>query len=739
MDSAANGSAVARLPSKRKKHTFKFSLTISITAAIIFSSFSSAMFMHTAWRLFVTRSTSTLFTRINEEIFISIRNEVSDLFRGVLQVQGTLYSLLQSDLTDTDVDESIKTLYLNTALAYEEFSWLSYGRPNGDFLGVRRLDDGDLQWNVSLYDAAINTATRNRETYHMEGRNLQLVNADELTNGYYTPERPWFKNAIATSTPLDVWTGVYVFSSSRLPGINSSIAIRDPLNNEVDGVVSVAINLGRLSDHVSDIEVSNNGVLFIINDQRELIAYRDRDEVVIVNPDSEQLTLRSLAASSDVRLRVVNDAFNLLDVDPEFGFDERFATVYTSEENDSEYSIFIEPLNNASNIDLNIADLRWYLGITIPTTDILGAIEESSRQLLFITYAIIVGIISLVFIVIRLWLIKPIRQIAQQAEHIKRFELDAVKLPKSSLTEVALLTQSIARMNAGLTSFKKYVPIELVQQLIQKGLEARLGGVESDITIFFCDIAHFTRISEIMREKIVEHLDTYFTNLSNIIGDYDGTIDKYIGDAIMAFWGAPVAQDDHAIRACNAALRCAQALQRLRIDWRSKGQEQLFARFGLNSGKVLVGNFGSQMRMSYTAIGDPVNVASRLESLNKVYGTEIIIGDSTRDQVSQSFITRKLDRVAVYGRTESIEIYELIAVKNNDYHPDAYQWITIFEEGLVHYRNQRWKEAIRCFFKSHSLREGEDGASLLFIKRCKHLAQKSVPGDWDGTFVLQSK
>lgn len=739
MNSEKSDSAITPSVSRKKRRGIKFPLTLGITVAIVFSSFASAMFMHTAWRLFVTRSTSDLSTRINEEIFVSIRNEVSDLFRGALQIQGTLYSLLQSDLAEADIDESIKALYLNTALAYQEFSWLSYGRPVGDFLGVRRLDNGDLQWNVSLYDPATGTANRNREVYAVAERKLRLISSDALVNNYYAPQRPWFKNAVATDGPEDVWTGVYVFSSSRLPGINSSIAVRDPRTNEVDGVVSVAINLGRLSEHVGGISVSRNGVIFIINDQRELIAYPDRDEVVINNPDNEQLTLRSLAASSDVRLRVVNDAFNSVEFNMEADLSRRFVTSYTSEEDGNEYSIFLEPLNDLSNVDLQLAGLRWNLGITIPTVDILGAIEESSRRLLFITYMIVIGIIALVFFVIRSWLIKPIRQIAQQAEHIRRFELDLVKLPSSSLSEVDLLTQSMARMNAGLTSFKKYVPIELVQRLIKRGLEARLGGVESNITVFFCDIARFTYISEIMRETIVDHLDLYFTHLSEVISDYDGTIDKYIGDAIMAFWGAPVVQSDHAVRACHAALRCTQVLERLRTDWRSKGQEQLFARFGLNSGKVLVGNFGSQVRMSYTAIGDPVNVASRLEALNKVYGTEVIIGESTHLQVTQHFVTRKLDRVAVYGRTESVEIYELIAVKGNDYHPDAYEWVDLFEEGVAYYRQQQWKEAIKCFFKSHSLREGEDSASLLFIKRCQHLAQRSVPKDWDGTFVLQSK
>lgn len=721
------------------RRRIRYSLAFGITLAIVGASLGSAMFMHVAWRVFVERSTSGLSERINEEIFASVRNEVITLFQDVLRVQGTLHSLLRSNLADPRINEDIEALYLNTAIAHKDFSWISYGRTNGDFLGVQRLISGNLQWNYSAYDETARNATRITEEYRVRDRVLTLVGTDRLVNTYYSPQRPWFDNAIATETPQDVWTDVYVFSSNRVPGINSSIALRDAVTNEVIGVVSIAINLGRLSDYLADIKVSESGVLFITNAQREIIAYHDPSEVVAAHPNNTQLTLRSLGASNDVRLRIANEAIENSNISLDSRSSAQFSTTFDSLEDGKEYAVFLEPLSDLENTDLKLSDLGWYLGITVPTVDILGTIEQSARRLLLITYTLIALIIIVVFVFVRARLIRPIRQIADQAEHIRRFELDMVELPDSALSEINLLTQSIKRINNGLTSFKKYVPTELVQLLIEKGLEAKLGGTERNITIFFSDIAGFTYISEVMRKDIIGHLDSYFTNLSAIIGEHEGTIDKYIGDAIMAFWGAPVPQADHALRACNAALRCAQTLQQLRVDWKSRGKEPIFVRFGLNSGKVLVGNFGSHVRMSYTAIGDPVNVASRLEGLNKVYGTEIIIGQPTYEQVSRNFVTRKLDRVAVYGRAESIEIYELIAVKGADYHPDHYQWIDIFEEGLVLYRQQQWKGAVRCFLKAHKQRRGEDNASLLFIKRCQHLANRSVPADWSGTFVLQTK
>jgi len=747
MDSSVQrSSTTTSTAASRKKRNLRFSLTFGITGAIVFSSLVSALFMHTAWRLFVVNSATDLSTRINEEIFNAVRNEVSSVFRDVIRIQRTIYNIFDNELVNSDNEEEIKSLYINTMTSNTEFSWISLGLPDGGFLGVQRAGNDTLRWHASEYDDAAESASRIIETYQYEqgGRSVALQGIETLVNEYYSPTRPWFIGASQVPLrnnqwiPTDIWTDVYIFNTSQVPGINSAVALRDPETFALDGVISIAIDLARLSEHLAGVNISRDGVLFIINQQQELIAYQDKDEVVALSEGSGRLALRTLAASNDVRLRVVNESIRDNSFNMGSGI-EKLTSSFVSSENNTEYSIFLRPISDSTNKDLNLDSLGWYIGTTIPTVDILGAVEESSRRLLIIVYSIIAAIITVVFIFVRFKLIKPIRQIADQADYIRQLELESVRLPSSSLAEIDLLTQSISRINTGLNAFKKYVPTELVQQLINKGLEAKLGGVECDTTIFFSDIVRFTYMSEVMREDIVEHLDAYFTHLSNVIKSYEGTIDKYIGDAIMAFWGAPNPQPDHAIRACNAALRCAQTLSRLRADWKNKGKELLYARFGINSGRVLVGNFGSHVRMSYTAIGDAVNVASRLEALNKIYGTEIIIGESTYEHVSDYFVTRKLDRVSVYGRAGSIEIAELIAAKNSDYHPDQYEWITFFEQALQLYRAQKWEAAAKSFLKAHESRDGEDNASLLFIKRCQHLMSKDVPHNWSGTFILQTK
>ena len=231
-------------PNNRRK--FRYTLTIGITIVIILSSLLSALFMHTAWRLFVINNTSQLSTRINKEIFSSVRNELNRIFYEVSRTQNTLYNMISNDVVDDTDNEEIRTLYINTMLSHEEFTWISFGRPNGDFLGVRRLQGDILEWNESTYNLVTQSATRRIENYRSVDRSARITSNSTVTNTYYSPQRPWFRDAIAAPNLQDIWTDVYIFSTSQLPGINSAVALRDSDQELVSGVISIAIELGHL-------------------------------------------------------------------------------------------------------------------------------------------------------------------------------------------------------------------------------------------------------------------------------------------------------------------------------------------------------------------------------------------------------------------------------------------------------------------------------------------------------------
>ncbi len=217
-------------------------------------------------------------------------------------------------------------------------------------------------------------------------------------------------------------------------------------------------------------------------------------------------------------------------------------------------------------------------------------------------------------------------------------------------------------MKGGLASFGRYVPTELVRQLIATGREAKLGGEKTRLAIMFTDIIGFTTLSETLTaEELMLQLSAYLDRMTRIIEQEQGTVDKYIGDGIMAFWGAPLEVENPALLACRAALGCSKAEADLNRQWQVEDKPAMPTCFGIHFGETIVGNVGSSRRMNYSIFGDNVNLASRLEGINRIYGTKIIVSQSVYEAVDKQMICRPLDIVAVKGKKKSIAIHELLA------------------------------------------------------------------------------
>lgn len=253
----------------------------------------------------------------------------------------------------------------------------------------------------------------------------------------------------------------------------------------------------------------------------------------------------------------------------------------------------------------------------------------------------------------------------------------------------------------------------------------------------FIDIAGFTGLSERLGDRVVPLLSRYLDITSEIIVANGGTIDKFIGDAVMAFWGAPQSQGDHAARCCRAALACRRAIEASGLA-DDLGQP-LQIRIGINSGRMLVGNIGSELRLNYTVIGDAVNVASRLEGANKSYGTQILIGEATERPVRGAVITREVDRIAVYGREEGISVHELIGIAGEMIDDsDTIGWIAAYERGLASYRARRFADAL-ADFEMVLKQRGRDRPAELMRDRCRQFAATSPDNAWRPVAALTSK
>jgi adenylate cyclase len=257
------------------------------------------------------------------------------------------------------------------------------------------------------------------------------------------------------------------------------------------------------------------------------------------------------------------------------------------------------------------------------------------------------------------------------------------------------------------------------------------------VTIFFSDIEGFTRLSEqLSPERLVALLNDYFTEMARVVRSTGGQVDKYIGDAVMAFWGAPVRMERHAHGACRAALDMRAVLRERQADWERTYGHRLSFRSGINTGEVLVGDMGSDLKSNYTVIGDAVNLASRLEGANKAYGTTILVGDSTAQLAQDAYVFREVDRVRVKGKTVASRVHELVG-RHGELSTSQQSQLTLWQEALTAYHERRFSEALGLFERSAA--EFNDPVAAVYVERCRHFIDHPPPEDWDGVHDLEQK
>ena len=297
-------------------------------------------------------------------------------------------------------------------------------------------------------------------------------------------------------------------------------------------------------------------------------------------------------------------------------------------------------------------------------------------------------------------------------------------------------------------TFGTYIAPKVLDKMYEEKQAPKLGGVEGHHTAFFSDIQDFSTFSEALEpERMVSLMNEYLTVMSQVILDNEGTLDKYIGDAIVAFYGAPAPVTDHELKSCKTALAMQEALGDLREKWQKENDwpdivYSMQHRIGLNSGKMVTGNMGSEMRMNYTMMGDTVNLAARLESSAKQYGVYNFVGENIYEAAKEDFIFRFLDFVQVKGKNIPVKVYELLANKS-DINNSTVDLVRKFEKGLDHYYQQDWDKAIRAFEISEKMEEQftsrNTTPSSVYIQRCLMFRDNPPGKDWDGVWTMTSK
>jgi adenylate cyclase len=285
-------------------------------------------------------------------------------------------------------------------------------------------------------------------------------------------------------------------------------------------------------------------------------------------------------------------------------------------------------------------------------------------------------------------------------------------------------------------SFQQYLSPEVIRRLLEQ--PQLVQPRKTEITIMFSDVRDFTAISEALdAQDLAVLLNRYLSDMTRIVFDTQGRLDKYIGDAVMAFWGAPFEEQDHAVRACRAALAMMQRVAELREEWRAAGRPLLDIGIGLNTGTASVGNMGSQLRYGYTAMGDAVNLSSRLEGLNKEYRTHILVGSATFAAVRDAgFLFRELDLIRVKGKLQPVTIYELVALSGAALEHE--ERLNAFARARASYLRREWLEA-QNLFQEVLDRWPDDGPARTYWKRCQDYLFDAPTESWDGVFVMTHK
>lgn len=458
---------------------------------------------------------------------------------------------------------------------------------------------------------------------------------------------------------------LYELPLAGRPGLTVGSALPD------GGAIGLDIALADLGGFLTGQRVSPHGVTVLFTE----------DGVLLGHPDPRQAVLAgggwtTLARSTDPALAALWRAYAEGWLRPgetrTLTVDGRENLVHLAAVGD-----FVEP--------------RVLVGVTAPLEDFTAGIEIGIRNgTLLALAALVLGLGGLGFVAWRV--ARPLGVLTREAEAIRRLDLAQPLRLDSHITEVERLADAMGGMKSALRLFSVYVPRDLVRKLMAEGAEAELGGERRRLTVMFSDVQGFTTIAERMDpEELMRITSTYFQALTEDLLSNHATIDKYIGDAVMAIWNAPKRDLAHALHGCRAALEARALTRRLEEDFAARGWPRLHTRFGVHSGEAVVGNVGSSDRMSYTAIGSMVNIASRLEGMNKMYGTSILVSEQTRIGAGSGFVFRPVDVVQPKGAQDPIEVHELLGLA----HAQDEAELPLLADAALITRLDAWEEVVR--------------------------------------------
>ncbi|OGV50083.1 MAG: hypothetical protein A3F46_08985 [Legionellales bacterium RIFCSPHIGHO2_12_FULL_42_9] len=553
-------------------------------------------------------------------------------------------------------------------------------------------------------------ATRETSIHFLKTNTIKKIKEVNLT---YDPRvREWYKTIKTTKKSFITDVYQFLYFGPHFWGITIASPAITP-SGEFIGAYGINIRIDFLRKFIEKIKVSEHGTIFIVLDDDRVIAF----------PKLNQYGNPAIKNINSILTPGVNKSFSV--------YKTLNKNVFLFKDKTQQYLASYKPITG-------FGPHTFYIGIVIPEDDFVGVLKKASFMIF------IIGLITLIvsiLLVSRLisHIVQPMKKLVFETKQIKNFKLAHDIKIDSRIKEVIVLADALHDMKIGLRLFQKYVPAHLVRELIKSGAELTAGGAKKNLVVLFSDIKDFTSISEVLDpNKLMIQICEYFEVLSKIIMEEHGTIDKYIGDSIMTFWGAPLSEPQPCHKAARAAIRFQKSLNIINKKWQKQGLPVFITRIGIHMGDAIVGNLGSSERLNYTALGDNINVTSRLEGINKIYGTKIIVSAAIYKEIKNQFTLRFLDRVILKGKGKAIAIYELIA---EDIHEVSFNITTynkFFSQGFAKYEQRQWEDAIIDFKACTDIYQ-DDFVAPLFIQRCLEFKINPPDSNWSGNHGIHVK
>jgi adenylate cyclase len=675
-------------------HRFPIRLRPTLLFAIVGLVLLSTVAVGVCATWLTLRSTRALMNLTEKAAVSTATDEIQNFFKPVPEITADLSADAHSGLLPMGDPHLLARQLADRLRVREQILWIGYGDArSGNYVGANRRPDGEIIEYVA--DPAVNGAVPKQIGVAEDGTESQPKIVE--TAPYRVATRSWFRDGI-TKRGIS-WTPFYkMFSEGYGYGITCTAPFTQRGAVTPQGVFHVDLSLKSVTRFLSDIRIGDHGAVFLIDRRGHRVASPEGRHVPAAALAVDSVAATGASLESPLRLQ------------------------------NGKYEILFSPITERGDLGLRLA-------VVVDQDDVTAGIYREGLiaggvALGFTLLAMLVGIM------LSARISKPVTIITNDLARVGSFDISRDPSPTSFVREIAELGISVDRMKAGLRSFGHYVPTDLVRTLLAEGIDARLGGELRNLTIHFSDVENFTAISEGMQPTaLVEAMGRYFELMTGAIARAGGTVDKFMGDGIMAFFNAPAELPGHERQACLAALEAQQMLAEMARNT-PPGRPVLRARIGLGVGEVLVGNIGTPERFAYTVLGDEVNLASRLESLNKAYGTRIMASEALMEKAGDDFEWRRLDRVAVKGRQQGTIVCELIGRKGAiptamlDARAD-------YESALDAYFAGDFAQAAQLFAEAARQRP-DDLAATMMSARCRALAA-APPAAWDGIHVMHEK